>query len=64
MDVVYKNAATERSVTGFAVLVSAVRKQINAPSFDKLDKFFTANDVRRISHLIKEVMVKSYHSFS
>jgi hypothetical protein len=56
MDVVYKNAATERPVTGFAVLVSAVRKQINSPSFDKLDKFF--------SHLIKEVMVKSYHSFS
>ena len=56
MDVVYKNAATERSVTGFAVLVSAVRKQINSPFFDKLDKFFP--------HLIKEVMVKSYHSFS
>ena len=62
MDVVYKNAATERSVTGFAVLVSAVRKQINSPSFGKLDKFFTAMVRHHMSFKISErVNVQDFH---
>jgi hypothetical protein len=62
MDVAYKNAATERPVTGFAVLVSAVRKQIYSPFFDKLDKFFTAMVCHHMSFKISErVNVQDFH---
>jgi hypothetical protein len=42
MDAVYKNAPSRRPVTGFAISVGAIHKQIDFPSFDKLDKFLTA----------------------